>query len=157
MQIKIYNRGTRNQLVCDLQDGGVEIADIGPNLPMHDLAHFVVEQQLKLKQGFYGNIYRGFSVNQLSDKEVIKGLPQEAMVAEVVTRGLQSLASGACRLDQFQELISLELEQMGWELEKPLGEKEVAQMHEAYKALLDQWSHISEGEAMVLELGIEEW
>ena len=157
MHIKIYNRGTRNQLICDRHDGSVEIADIGPLLPHHDIAHYIVERQLQLKQGFYGNIYRGLTVAQLSDKEVIRTLPQEAMVSEVVTRALQSLGGGACRLDQFQDLIGLELGQMGWVLERPLEKAEIEQMMAEYLGLLEEWDRLREGEALVLELSVEAW
>jgi hypothetical protein len=105
MRIRIINKGDRNQLVCERKDGTFEIADLGPKLPYHDLAHFIVERQLKLKKGFYGNIYNGYSVKQLSDKEIIKTLPLQSTVAEITARALQSLGSGSCTMDQFLTLI----------------------------------------------------
>lgn len=68
MQIKILNKGNRNKLICERKDGTVEIADLGPNLPFHDIAHFIVERKLKLKKGFYGNIFYGYS--RVLDKEL---------------------------------------------------------------------------------------
>jgi hypothetical protein len=64
MNIKLIKKGSRSQLICTTKNGRVEKADLGPNIPFHDLAHFVVEQHLNLKHGFYGNIYNGFTIEQ---------------------------------------------------------------------------------------------
>jgi hypothetical protein len=55
-------------------DKSCEIASLGPGLPHHDLAHFVVERRWNLRAGFFRNIAGGYSFAQLSDKDVIKKL-----------------------------------------------------------------------------------
>src|SRR5687768_11623932 len=110
MKIKFINKGTRNLLICERKDATVEIADIGPALPSHDIAHFIVERALKLQHGFYGNIYNGYTVKELSEKEIIKSLNIEAGVAEITTRALQSLSTGACTVHEFTELIEEEFD-----------------------------------------------
>ncbi len=152
MKIKISKKGNRNQLSCQRKDGGWEIADLGPSLPFHDLAHFITEQKLQLTKGFYGNIYQGFTVAQLSDKGVIKTLPHEAMVAEIVTRALQSLYSGACRLDQFREMVSEEFRAQNISYRLAFSEKEIEEMLLQYQTLINQWEQLSEGDTLEIDL-----
>ena len=154
MQIRIVNKGNRNQLICTRPDNTTEIANLGPDLPFHDIAHFVVEQQLNLQQGFYGNINSGYTVTQLSDKEVIKTLPVESAVSEIVTRALQSLSTGACSVARFKDLITEEFSI--WSISYPitLYEEEIRQLLTTYQNLLDQWNQLKEGESLNLELDI---
>ena len=51
MRICITRKGSRNLLHCTRVDGSVASADLGPNLPHHDLAHFVVERAFGLQDG----------------------------------------------------------------------------------------------------------
>lgn len=157
MRIKIINKGDRNQLVCERRDGTLEIADLGPKLPFHDIAHFIVERQLKLKNGFYGNIYNGYSVKQLSDKEIIKTLPLQSAVAEITTRALQSLGVGACTVEQFITLITEEFELYAINFPLNLDKKQIIQMLSAYKNNVLQWEQLKEGEVLELNLEIENW
>ena len=154
MQIRIVNKGNRNQLICKRHDKTTEIANLGPDLPFHDIAHFVVEQQLNLQQGFYGNINSGYTVMQLSDKEIIKTLPVESAVSEIVTRALQSLSTGACSVSQFKDLINEEFSI--WSISYPitLYEEEIRQLLTTYQNLLDQWKQLKEGGSLNLELDI---
>jgi hypothetical protein len=109
MKITLLKNENRNQLTCVRPDGSYVTANLGPSLPQHDLAHYVVEKQFQLKNGFFGNIERGYSVAELSDKEALKSLDHEVWTAEVLARALQTLFSGACTLDQFAPLVNAEL------------------------------------------------
>jgi hypothetical protein len=111
MKIKIAKRGRRNEMHCVRTDGSYEVADLGPELPYHDLAHFVVERHWNLRQGFYGNIAGGYTFAQLSDKDVIKQLGVQSVQAEVLARALGSLFTGACTTEQFAQLVNTELDQ----------------------------------------------
>jgi hypothetical protein len=157
MQIKILNKGNRNQLICERRDGGVEITDLGPTLPFHDIAHFIVERQLKLKRGFYGNIYIGYSVKQLSDKNTIRTLPIQSAVAEITTRALQSLGAGACTIEQFSRLINEEFELYSINFELDLEKKKISQMLSDYKKITSQWEQLKEGEGLELKLEIDDF
>jgi hypothetical protein len=157
MRIKILNKGNRNQLVCEKKDGSFEIADLGPKLPFHDIAHFIVERQLKLSNGFYGNIYEGYSVSQLSDKEIIKTLPLQSAVSEIITRALQSLAAGACTTEQFTELIHAEFKLYSINSPLHLGKQEINGMLTDYQNLVSHWQKLKEGESLELNLQIEDW
>lgn len=156
MQIKILHKGNRNQLICEKRDGGVEIADLGPKLPYHDIAHFVVERQLKLAGGFYRNIYNGYSVRELSDKHIIKTLPMQSAVAEITTRALQALGSGACTVEQFTDLVNEEFELHSINFALTLDEKQIHKMLSDYMDMISQWEQLTEGESLELNLEIDE-
>ena len=148
MKIRIINKGSRNQLVCERKNDIAEVADLGPALPFHDIAHFVVESQLGLRNGFYGNIYDGYTVRQLSDKEFIKTLPLQAIVAEVVTRTLQSLANGACIKSECMSIVTAEFSIHKIDYPLTLDETVIEQMLSRYEELLTQWKNVKEGEAL---------
>jgi hypothetical protein len=150
VKIAIAKKTTRNRLTCTRADGTCEHADLGPALPHHDLAHFVVERRLGLKQGFFGRIARGYSVAQLSDKEVIKSSPAESLVAEVAARALQSLSSGACTSSGFLELVNTELAH--WSIAPLNVEIEAVEgMRAEFEALLGSYSALRPGDTMCLE------
>ncbi|MBL7901018.1 MAG: hypothetical protein JNK73_03410 [Bacteroidia bacterium] len=155
MDIKILNKGNRNLLICTRNNGTIEKAEIGPNIPFHDLAHFIVEKHLGLKHGFYGNIYNGYTVKELSDKEIIKTLPVESVVSEIATRALQSIWSGACSIEQFNSLIEAEFKNLSINFRLNLTEEEVFQMYSQYDELITQWKQLKEGESIEVRLTIK--
>jgi hypothetical protein len=155
MRIRIFNKGDRNQLVCERRDKKDEIADLGPKLPFHDIAHFIVERHFKLSNGFFGNIYSGYSVKELSDREIIKTLSKESVVSEVAARALQSLSAGACSLECFRELIVEELLLDSVQFPYDIDQKEVTSMYLAYQSLITKWQGLKEGGVLELELDIE--
>ncbi|GAB3178150.1 hypothetical protein [Telluribacter humicola] len=156
MKITLVNKGTRNLLTCERHDGSYEVADIGPQLPYHDIAHYVVERELKLRKGFYGNIYSGYTVEQLSTKEVIQRLDVESMVSEIITRALQSLSTGACTPDQFSDLVQQELDKFGINSPLSLNKERVNQMLLHYQDLIRQWRAVAEGESLTLTLHVHQ-
>lgn len=144
MTIRVVKKGNRNQLVCTRNDGSTDFTDLGPNLPFHDIAHYVAESHLNLQQGFYGNIAQGHSVQQLSDKHVIRTLPQEAMTAEIITRALQSLYGGSLTMEQFPELVAQEFTQWSIRFRVP-DAKTLTAMLRHYAELIVQWETLPEG------------
>jgi hypothetical protein len=113
VDIRITKRGSRNLLSCTRPDGTLASADIGPTLPHHDLAHFVVERAFDLQDGFFGNIARGYTPVQLSDKNIIQSLGVSPYRAEILARALGSLHTGACSPEQFEDLVNAELTSLG--------------------------------------------
>jgi hypothetical protein len=150
MRIRITKRGHRNELRCVREDGSAEVTDLGPKLPHHDMAHFVVERQWGLAQGFFGNVARGLTFAQLADPDAIRNLGPQSMQAEILSRALQSLTSGACTPDQFVELVNTELAH--WQL--PAMHATPARIEAIateYRGLIDQYRALSEGESLTLE------
>ena len=156
MKIKIVHKGNRNQLICVRSDESVEMADLGPSLPYHDIAHYVVEKHLNLTQGFYGNISRGMTVRELSDKEIIKTLPVESTVAEIATRALQSIWSGAVPVGEFTEIVKAEFDVLGITEHFILSPDDAITMQLQYNDLFSRWKELKEGEALELEFKIKD-
>jgi len=113
VDIRITKKGSRNVLACARLDGTATSADLGPSLPHHDLAHFVVERAFGLRDGFFGNIARGYTPAQLSDKHIIRTLGVEPYRAEILARALGSLHTGACSPEQFEDMVNAELTSLG--------------------------------------------
>ena len=152
MIIRFTKKEHRCQLTYQRHDGEMVVADLGPDLPAHDLAHFVMEQALEMQAGFYGNLYAGYTMAQLGDKHVIHQLPVETMIAEVATRALQSLAGGACHPTEFNELINLELSGMPTDFRINLSPAEITQLKEDYQHLIRRWEALPLGETLGLEM-----
>ena len=155
MKIKLKKRRNGAQLVCERSDGSVELADVGPSLPNHDLAHFVAERCLEMKDGFYGNVEQGYSLSQLGNKDVIRTLGAESWQAEVVARAVGSLATGACTADQFAELINTELRQLRLPLLDGLNATLADAMLAEFRQLAGSYEALNVGESLELELGAQ--
>jgi hypothetical protein len=126
------------------------MADLGPSLPHHDLAHCVVERRFGLKEGFFGKIARGYTPAQLSDKEIVKGLGPESLAAEILARALQALTSGSCTADQFEELVNAEFGQ--WAIPTiHVSRRAVEALATDFKRLVDEYRALDDGETIRLE------
>jgi hypothetical protein len=148
--IRITKKGSRNLLSCARPDGTTASADLGPGLPHHDLAHFVVERAFGLEDGFFGNVARGYTPAQLSDKDVIKSLGKEPYRAEILARALGSLKTGACTPVQFEELVNAELSMLGLTHMCIKPQVRDALLAE-FKNHLDTYGRLRDGDSMTLE------
>jgi len=146
VQIRIQKRGGRNLLRCIRADGSFTQADTGPGLPGHDLAHFAAESTLGLREGFYGLIATGYTIAELSDRNVIPQLPPGVWVAEVLARALGSLHTGACTLEQFAPLVQAELGDRAPALPDPL----VRAIANRFAELMAAWHALPDGETLEL-------
>jgi len=155
MKITFTKKNGRTQLVCHRTDGSAVIASLGPQTPYHDLGHFVVERKLGIKNGFFGYVEQGYSIEDLSKKEVILTLDAEAWQAEILTRALGSLATGACTPEQFPDLVNSELKQFNWPTVGSLTEERIGEMHEEFQQLISRFKQLDEGESLSLEFTIE--
>ncbi len=153
MQVTFVKRGQRTTLICRREDGTAERADLGPSLPYHDLGHFVAESSLGLTQGFFGAVASGRTIAELSDPEVIPTLGPASMQAEVAARGVGSLATGACRPDQFDELVNSELGHLGLPLLPDLSADRANALLVQFRELVARFEGTSEGESLTLSFG----
>ena len=148
MRIAIHKGGGRHRLVCTRDDGTTTQAETGPGLPAHDLAHYVAERALGLRQGFFGNVAGGRTIAELGDPAVIPTLPPEAWTAETLARALGATATGACRVDQLPALVRAEL-----------GEAALPQLTDAlaqtlvddFATRLAQWRALADGDTLTLD------
>jgi hypothetical protein len=150
MLIKILKGEKRHKMICERADKTVEIVDLGPVLPFHDIAHFVVEKGLNIKQGFYGNIESGYSFEALNDKVIIKTLPTESMASEIITRTFQTLTIGASSIEQFDDMILEEFRIYNIDYPITWDSLKIQNLLEEYQTILSDWHELKEGE--ILEL-----
>lgn len=150
MLISITKNNGRNILLCTRANGSITRANLGPDFPYHDIAHYVVEQQMGFTKAFYALITQGYSIEELSTTDMIRSLEREAMVSEVLTRALQSLSSGACRQDQYIDLVTAELKE-----ETPhISGGDVEEMYTAFMKLFTKWNTLQEGESLTMHFTI---
>lgn len=154
MLIRITKKNERSQLLCKRNDGTYTFTSLNAGTPYHDIAHYVVEDTLNIKDGFFGLIVQGYSIEQLSSPVVIKTLPAEILVAEVITRALHSLYVGACTEDQFIPLIKEELKDKGAGILNYLYEDTVYKMRDRYDKLAIQWKNLIDGESLEVNFNL---
>ncbi|HPF92090.1 MAG TPA: hypothetical protein PLL57_15625 [Flavobacteriales bacterium] len=147
MRIRIARVHGRHQLHCIRPDGSHSKAAAGPDLPHHDLAHYVAERTLGLLNGFFGAISAGRSIDQLSDPTIIRTLPREAWDAEVLARTLQGMDNGTVRAADFIASVTLE---RGAPFEG-LDDGVVSRMIAEFSALLRRWEEVPEGGLLELD------
>ncbi len=147
----IFTKGEqRHRILCRRMDGTTTATSINAQLPAHDLAHYIVESELKMQAGFYGNIAAGYSIEQLSDKAVIARLPPESMVAEVLTRAMQGMTAPNADARAYLELVNWELDVL--QLPKPdILEERVTSMAINFQSLMSEWETLSLGEQLKLD------
>lgn len=143
MEIRIIKDNRRNVLSCIREDGGTTSTSLGPDLPNHDMAHFVVESYFGLKQGFYGMIKSGMTIEDLSNKEVIKTLGKESWLAEILARNLQSLGSGSSTIEEFISLVTWETNTMAIQIPK-IELSDVKRIKSSFDRLCTQWEQLSD-------------
>ena len=150
MKIEITRQTGRSRLTCRREDGSFTSENLGPDFPIHDLAHYVVETKFDLPDGFYGHIRSGMSIQELSDKAVIKKLGMGSWLAEILTRNLQALTSGACRPEEYLELVEWEIASMG-EVDIPaMSLPDILEMKAQLEALAVRWDRLRDGETLTL-------
>lgn len=150
MKIILLKGKNRNTLSCIREDGTLTRANLGPGIPNHDIAHYVVETNFNLKNGFFGKIKSGMSIEDLSDKEIIAKLESETWLSEILARNLQSIGSGAVKADEFIKLVYLE-SQNGKRIEVPnMTFADVQKMIGVFNQLCQEWKSIPENENLNL-------
>ncbi len=146
MRIRITKEHGGHRLICTRRNGTHTQSPVGPGLPDHDLAHYVVEQELHLGQGFFGLINEGYSIDQLGETSIIRSLPAEALMAEVLARNLQGLSNGAVAQRDFIASLETELPHAP----KDLTNAMITRMLGTYVDLLHAWENVPEGAGLEL-------
>ena len=153
MDVIFTRTGTRTRLLCRRANGTFTSADLGPGVPSHDFAHLIVERALRLASGFFINIANGYSIQQLSEATTIHSLGPDPYVAEILARALGSLATGACTMEQFPDLVRVELEQMRLPVPQGLTAEATARMLTELRTLLERFGNLAPGEVLKLRFG----
>lgn len=151
MNVIFTRRKERTRLICRRLDGTSASADLGPSLPGHDLAHLIVERTLQLRAGFFVSVAKGYSIQQLSHAAIVRSLGTDPYVAEILARALGALATGGCTADQFANLVSIELRQMGLGVPRGLSAESAKHMLEELRSMIKRFGELALGESMELQ------
>lgn len=146
MRIRLSKEAGGYQLTCTRRSGSSTQSTMRPGLPDDDLAHYVVEKELHLDQGFFGLINEGYTIQQLSDAAVVPTLPPQALEADVVARTLQGLSNGTIAQHDFIATVEAELPRAP----KRLTDEVITHMLQTYVTLLNSWEQVAEGAALEL-------
>ena len=144
MEILITKGKNKNTLTCKRTDGTSTSLNLGPDIPNHDIAHYVVEKEFRLENGFYGKIKSGMTIEELSDKEIIKNLGAETWLSEIMARNLQSIGSGAAKTEQFIELINWEAQNISGIEVPDMNLTDIERMKSEFDKLCGKWNFIPE-------------
>lgn len=108
---------------------------------LHDLTHFVVEQELNYQKGFWGMLAAGHSFTSLFGKE--NELTAELRFIEKIVGPVQSVYSGHIPLHEFPMYI----EHLQFELEDTFLENCLRQL----KQIRNTWEQLAVGRILSLE------
>lgn len=150
MEITITKGENRNTLTCKRKDGTFTSVNLGPNTPIHDIAHYVVEKEFKLKNGFFGMINSGMTIEELSNKEIIRNLGCDTWLSEIMTRNLQALGSGAAKPEQFIALINWEAQNINGLKIPTMNLKRIEKMKSEFDILCKKWNLITENKSLTM-------
>ncbi|HEY2591913.1 MAG TPA: hypothetical protein VGI35_10010 [Steroidobacteraceae bacterium] len=151
MKVIFTKKSGRTRMSCRRADGTFTSAEVGPSLPAHDFAHFIVERTFELPTGFFVNVANGYSLEQLSDAGIIRSLGPEPLVAEVLARALGELVTGACNCEQFPDRVAMELRQMGLDVPAGVSSEGAERMLIELQGLMRRFGELQPGESMELE------
>ena len=144
MEIIITKGKNRNTLTCKRKDGTLSSVSLGPDIPNHDIAHYVVEKEFKMVKGFYGKVKSGMTIEELSDKEIIRNLGSETWLSEIMARNLQSLGSAAVTTEQFIEIINWEAQNLSGIRVPNMNLRDIEKIKSKFDKLCEKWNLIPE-------------
>jgi hypothetical protein len=111
---------------------------------LHDLVHYCVESELRLKQGFWGMIDQGYKMDQLSGKT--NELTDELRRIEHIVGATQSVYSGYMSAEMFHENLKV--------IQYSVSEGFLEKVMEKVKSVTDKWTYLPVGDSLKLEFAI---
>jgi hypothetical protein len=165
LEITFAKKGLRDYQVFVRRDDGVllqvESFDRPTRLP-HDMAHFVVENELRLEQGFWGLLAAGVLFTNMrlaagrlrprareQSRSVLKEAGQHPIEAEVLVSVMLSIAEE--RADDDWQVVQARLKEV-WKPRKsqrgPLSHDEVRRVCRELRIAEEQWRALSVGQSI---------
>jgi len=162
LKIRIKKENHKSStLTCIREDGSITYSKIQGDFEIHDIAHYVVEKQLQLKNAFYGLLSQGYQINDFmlpkdERPQALKpqNLPSEALSTEHLVNLLTiDFMGNGGEMDIAKTLISI-LQEKGLSFPHEVNSKKVISMQKELIDLMDKWNGLQSSEAleMILEL-----
>jgi hypothetical protein len=142
-----------DSLACVRDDGTSTWRRIQRGLAFHDLAHFAVETELGIPDGFFGLVAGGWSFEALVAAEERSHIPPGAMWVELLVN--QFLTEAACGEayddDAFRDGIRRAAEKIHVAPPRVLDSAEIARIRGRIVALVARWKALETGDTLELE------
>jgi hypothetical protein len=150
LQIELKKISTeRASLTCRRPDGSVTWSRVHSFFPLHDLTHFAVESELKLRQGFFGLVATGWDLTAFTRPGVAAQLPAEGLVAENLVGTVERLGDDLPPAE-FAAALADSLAAQNLPAFRILAADELARIRSTRRALIAQWHSLPAGETMRL-------
>ena len=144
-------------LTCTRDDGSVTWAKLKPRMEYHDLAHFVVEKELQLRNAFYGMVEQGHDIqdfeiarDQRPDELIPANLSKESIQTEHIVNLLMSETLNYGQDENFLERLRTILEDNNISFPVVLTDESLERIRKHYKTLVEQVSQLSIDEKITL-------
>lgn len=137
-------------------DGSVEWQkQRGPNaafFPLHDLTHYSVEIELGIRDGFFGLVAAGWSIDDTSGKGTRGALPINAVYVEHVVGTLDAERASGTRwpASDFNETIARSFASADLTVPRMLSDDDVARIRKRRAELFHAWHEVPAGGALTL-------
>jgi len=162
--VSIYIKKIKNApsvLTVKRTDGSTTYSRLQVNFEIHDIAHFVVEKQLRLNNAFYGLLSQGYQINDFllpkeerPDKLQPQNLPQEALATEhlvnLLTIDFMSTAPG---MDISKTLESI-LKENELSFPEKVSAAKIISIQEELANLMSKWNELDGGQELKLKLDL---
>jgi hypothetical protein len=140
-------------MVCRRDDGTQTWVPLTHNFAQHDLAHYVVETTLGLRQSFFALIASGLDIAAFAlpkEKRTFQ-IPLEAVQTEHIVGHLQvELADGAL-IEDFNGSLAAACEVLGHAAPAPIPPETLVRLRTGVRELWSRWQEIPPGGALELD------
>lgn len=148
----------RSILKCIREDGSSTWTRIDPAIEFHDLAHYVVETELKFNKAFYGLVAAGFNIgdfelprDQRPNELIPSNLPAEALQTEHIVNLLQLASDGQMSESDILKSLSTILEENNLPFPGKLSTKSLRSIQIRLKGVLLRWNRLEPAEVLELK------
>ena len=151
MKIEFRKGGDKNMLTCSRPDGTTTWMEATPFFVAHDLAHFVIEKQLQIVNGFYGLIASGFDITDFEKKREItpQQLPEDSIKAELLVNLILTERNDRKRLESFNATFNEVSERYGLPNMK-FDASDLDKIHNQLDEMLKRWASLPINESITL-------
>ncbi len=142
-----------NLLTCTRPDGSSTWAKVSDYFPTHDMAHYVVETELKIANAFYSLVLDGWDISDFAVKGASKTIPPQGNLVEALVGRLQRdlMPGTGFTAESYNEEVDAVLEGIGNPERRAVTEDELADMRRRLQELLGKFSSLAPGESIELE------
>lgn len=144
-------------LTCTRPDGTSTWRRIQRGLALHDLAHFAVESELALGDGFFGLVARGWSFDALVAAEERARLPRQAIWVELLVNrfSLERLDDAPSDAQAFHAELVRSAAALGLGVPRELTDAELESIRALLSELAARWQALAPGETLELCFDVE--